>query len=152
MTVIVLIVLTVFALAFLLWVACYAGPPDLLGHRTGWRRSSWREAEERAEALVQQLLSDDEYRQLRRYGYLEIASPSLPFRTYRVPRNKGQVGVFEDGVLTMKLCIQSVEPIPDGDTIVMHKLMIEGNEREYLRIANRFPPTFNGMRRGTALW
>ena len=31
----------------------------------------------------------------------------------------------------------TVERVPDHDTVVMHKLMIEGNEREYLRIANR---------------
>ena len=28
--------------------------------------------------------------------------------------------------------------VPDADVVVMHKLMIEGNEREYLRRANYF--------------
>ena len=35
--------------------------------------------------------------------------------------------------------------IPDGDAVLMHKLMIEGNEEEYLRIANRFEPTLYGF-------
>jgi hypothetical protein len=62
-----------------------------------------------------------------------------------VPRHQGQVKVYEGGVPIMALCVQSVEPIPDGDAVLMHKLMIEGNEEEYLRIANRFEPTLYGF-------
>jgi hypothetical protein len=62
-----------------------------------------------------------------------------------VPRHQGQVKVFESGVPIMALCVQSVEPIPDGDAVLMHKLMIEGNEEEYLRVANRFEPTLYGF-------
>lgn len=109
------------------------------------RRSEWREAQDRAEALLRHVLSDDDYRSLERRGFLEIQSPSRPRRTYRIPRHQGQVKVYEGGVPVMALCVQSVEPIPDGDTIVMHKLMIEGNEPEYLRIANRFEPTLYGF-------
>lgn len=109
------------------------------------RRSDWREAQERAELLLRELLSEEEYRQLNRRGYLEVASPSRPRRVYRIPRHQGQVKVYEGGVPIMALCVQSVEPIPDGDAIVMHKLMIEGNESEYLRVANRFEPTLYGF-------
>jgi hypothetical protein len=109
------------------------------------RRADWREAHERAEALLRELLTEDEYRQLNRRGYLEVASPSRPRRTYRVPRHQGQVKVLEGGVPIMALCVQSVEPIPDGDAVLMHKLMIEGNESEYLRVANRFEPTLYGF-------
>ena len=109
------------------------------------RRSEWREAQERAEALLRHVLSDDEYRSLERRGYLEIHSPSRAKRTYRIPRHQGQVKVYEGGVPVMALCVQSVDPIPDGDTIIMHKLMIEGNESEYLRVANRFEPTLYGF-------
>jgi hypothetical protein len=100
--------------------------------------SDWREAQQRAETLLQSLLSDTEFQQLSRYQYLEIRSPSRPTRVYRVPRHKGQVKVYEGGVVVEALCIQAVEPIPDGDTVLMHKFMIEGNEDEYLRIANHF--------------
>ena len=41
-----------------------------------------------------------------------------------------QVKVYEGGVPVMALCVQSMEPIPDGDAVLMHKLMIEGNEGE----------------------
>jgi hypothetical protein len=51
----------------------------------------------------------------------------------------------------MRLCVQSVEPIPDGDAILMHKLMIEGDEAAYLRIANRFGPAGYGLRAGAGL-
>jgi hypothetical protein len=45
----------------------------------------------------------------------------------------------------MALCVQPIDPVPDGDVVMMHKLMIEGNEEEYLRIANRFEPTLYGF-------
>jgi len=109
------------------------------------RRSEWREAQERAEALLKHVLSEDEYKSLDRRGYLELQSPSRAKRTYRIPRHQGQVKVYDGGVPVMALCVQSVDPIPDGDTIIMHKLMIEGNESEYLRVANRFEPTLYGF-------
>lgn len=109
------------------------------------RRTDWREAQERAETLLRDLLSEEQYRLLGRRGYLEILSPSRPQRVYRVPRHQGQVKVYENGVAIMALCVQPVEPVPDGDVVVMHKLMIEGNEEEYLRIANRFEPTLYGF-------
>ena len=109
------------------------------------RRSEWREAQERAESLLRHVLSEDEYRSLDHRGYLEVRSPSREKRTYRIPRHQGQVKVYEGGVPIMALCVQSVDPIPDGDTILMHKLMIEGNEAEYLRVANRFEPTLYGF-------
>ena len=144
-------VLTVIGLEllFLLLIVCLLcrAPYGVLAHQSqiGVGRSDWREAQERAEALLRSLLSDDEYRQLNRRGYLEVPSPSRPRRIYRVPRHQGQVKVYEGGVPIMALCVQSVEPIPDGDAVLMHKLMIEGNEEEYLRIANRFEPTLYGF-------
>ena len=108
-------------------------------------RQDWRAAQERAEALLQVVLSAEEYRQLERRGYLEVQSPSRPNRMYRIPRHQGQVKVYEAGVPMMALCVQSIEPIPDGDAVLMHKLMIEGNEDEYLRVANRFEPTLYGF-------
>jgi hypothetical protein len=146
------VVLTVIGLEllFVLLIVCLLcrAPYGVLAHQPQFspvRRSDWREAQERAEALLKQLLSEDEYRQLSRRGYLEVHSPSRSRRVYRVPRHQGQVKVFESGVPIMALCVQSVEPIPDGDAVLMHKLMIEGNEDEYLRVANRFEPTLYGF-------
>jgi len=108
-------------------------------------------ARERAEALLKELLTEGEYAQLERRGYLEVRSPSQPERTYCVPRHRGQVVVCERGIPIMRLCVQSVEPIPDGDAVLMHKLMIEGDEEMYLRIANHFAPSGYGLRVGAGL-
>ena len=137
-------------LLFVLLIACLLcrtpyGVLACQAEASAGRRSAWRDAQERAELLLKELLTEDEYRQLNRRGYLEVPSPSRPRRTYRVPRHQGQVRVYDDGVPTMALCVQPVEPMPDGDVVVMHKLMIEGNEAEYLRTANRFEPTLYGF-------
>jgi hypothetical protein len=94
------------------------------------------QAQERAEALLKDMLTDSEYTQLGQSGYLEVRSPSLPMRTYRVPRKPGRVAVQEDGVEVESLCVAPVEWLPPSDVVLAHKLMIEGNEQEYLRRAN----------------
>lgn len=95
------------------------------------------EADRRAEALLQDVLCAEDYQQLCRRGYLEVRSPGFPNRVYLIPETQGPVTVYEGGRPIMRLCVQCVERVPDADTVVMHKLMIEANEREYLRVANR---------------
>ena len=95
-------------------------------------------SEQRAEVLLRDVLSAGQLHQLRRRGYLDVPSPSRPNRSYRIPRSRDQVRVYEDGRLIERLCVQAVEPVPTGDVVLMHKLMIEGNETEYLRLANHF--------------
>ena len=95
------------------------------------------EAERRAEVLVREVVGEAAFAQMTRRGYLEVRSPTFPSRVYLVPERQGPVTVCEHGRPIMRLCVQTVERVPDHDTVVMHKLMIEGNEREYLRIANR---------------
>ena len=102
-----------------------------------WSRPS-REAEARAAALLRELLSEAEHRQLTRDGYLEVPSPAYPARTYRVPRGGGRVLVYEGDRPVMALCVQPVAPLPGGDVVLLHKLLIEGDEPAYLRVANRF--------------
>jgi hypothetical protein len=143
LTVIALELVFVIAIVYLLSRAPY-GPFAHRGAGTG-RRSEWREAQERADALLRHVLGEESYRLLDRRGYLDVTSPSRPRRIYRIPRHHGQVKVYEGGVPVMALCVQSVEPIPDGDAVLMHKLMIEGNEAEYLKVANRFEPTLYGF-------
>ncbi len=103
------------------------------------------EAERRAEALLRSMLSREEFNCLCLRGYLEVPSPSIPNRVYRIPNARGQVEVFEDDQLVMKLCVVPTKSLPEGDLVLMHKLMIEGNEEEYLRVANRFEPTLYGF-------
>ncbi len=98
------------------------------------------DAERRAQQLVTQILGRDQVEQLATFGFLEVRSRLIPGRAYRIPRRRGQVQVYEDGRHAGSLCIQPTRWVPDGDLVLMHKLMIEGNEAEYLRTANFFKP------------
>lgn len=108
-------------------------------------------AEQRSSALLRDLLNEQEYRQLMQHGYLEVASPGHKERVYRIPRSAGRVRVYVDGQALVELCIQPVTPLPANDVIVLHKLMIEGNEEGYLARANEvllaLPPPFYDQRR-----
>jgi len=46
------------------------------------------------------------------------------------------VEVYDEGKLTMRLCVEPLERLPAADVVLMHKLMIEGNEERYLHEAN----------------
>jgi hypothetical protein len=95
-------------------------------------------AERRATDLLRDTLTPEQFHQLTWRGYLEIPSPTEPRRVYRVPRSKGYVQVIENGRAIMRLCLQPVEWLPDADVVVLHKLMIEGNEETYLQKANKY--------------
>jgi hypothetical protein len=105
-------------------------------------------AEERARTLLRQQLGEERFALLLRRGYLEIPSPSLPDRSYRIPYTQGMVDVIEGGVATMRLCIVPTRWVPDGDLVIMHKVLIEGDEARYLRVANRFPTMAARLVRG----
>jgi hypothetical protein len=100
---------------------------------------AWLPAERRAMALLREMLSPEEFRQLTWLGYVDVPSPSDRNRSYRVPRTRGYVQVIDGGRAVMRLCLQPTERIPDADVVLMHKLMIEGNEASYLDKANKFP-------------
>jgi hypothetical protein len=117
------------------------------------RLGRWRDsvsehvsAEGRARALLRELLDEHEYQQLTRLGYLDVASPRYDQRIYRIPVAGGLVRVYERGTATMELCLQPAEPLPDNDVVALHKLMIEGNEEEYLARANHFAPGIISLR------
>ncbi len=86
----------------------------------------------RASALLSDLLSEGERQQLARYGFLAVPSPGVAGRVYRVPAGSGHVEVYEAGELAMTVCVQPMGPLPPGDVVAMHKLMIEGDEEGYL--------------------
>ncbi|MDQ3702179.1 MAG: hypothetical protein M3442_14855 [Chloroflexota bacterium] len=141
--------LVVIGLSFgLLWWRATRAPDLGGGHRDARRAPglmrpaarSYRvraDAERRAEQLLRDMLCEADFQHLLRRGYLEVRSPAFPSRVYLVPERQGPVTVYENGRPIMRLCIQCVDRVPDHDTVLMHKLMIEGNEQEYLRVANR---------------
>jgi hypothetical protein len=101
------------------------------------RRLTWLQAHRRADELLRSVLTWEQYRRLRRQGYIDIPSPHIPGRTYRVPRDPTLVRVIEGGRLTTYLCLQPVDKVPDADIVVMHKLMIETDEETYVQLANK---------------
>jgi len=130
-------------LALLLALIGVMCPPQWLLRRFGVSVGPTGEerflAEQRARDLLRQHLGEEGFALLRRRGYLEIPSPSLLDRSYRIPYAHGMVEVIEDGLATMRLCIVPTRWVPDCDLVIMHKLLIEGDEARYLRVANRFP-------------
>lgn len=95
-------------------------------------------AEARADKLLAEMLNTKEYEQLSKGGFLEVRSPSTPNRVYSISKDTGKIVVYDSGRRVMRLCVGPVDRLPDGDVVLIHKLMIEGNEAEYLRTANRF--------------
>jgi hypothetical protein len=145
--------LLLFALLLLLLGLIVAlSPPQRLLRRLGVSLGPTGEerllAEQRARALLQQQIGAEGFALLLRRGYLEIPSPSLPDRTYRIPYTHGMVEVIEGGLATMRLCIVPTRWVPDCDLVIMHKLLIEGDEARYLRVANRFPTAAARFMRG----
>lgn len=102
--------------------------------------SSWLSADRRAGELLRTVLTQEQYSQLIQQGYLDIASPSVPQRVYRVPQLPGLVRVIENERQQESLCLQPLGPVPDADLVVIHKLMIEADEETYLQKANRIMP------------
>ena len=96
-------------------------------------------ADHTAEKLLRDVLTHEEYTQLRAHAYLEVPSRARAERVYRVPRGPGQVQVVEGGRVIERLCLQPLDALPEADVILMHKLLIEGDEHMYLATANHFP-------------
>ena len=106
--------------------------------RALWRRwTAQREVRRRARALVRQVLSEREYTELRREGFLQVASQTSPGRTYRIPAAGSPVAALEPDGRVVYLCLQPAEPIPREELVVVQKLLLEGAEEEYWRRANR---------------
>ena len=97
----------------------------------------WREANRRAEALLAEFLTAEQLQALKTTGYLAIPSPGHPGRIYHIPRRSGQVMVYENGRRVLQLCVQPREHLPVADRILLHKLLIEGDEERYLDTANQ---------------
>ncbi len=97
----------------------------------------WRAANQRAEALLAGFLTSEQLEVLKATGYLAVPSPRHPGRVYHIPRQPGQITVYENGRPVLKLCVQPCVRLPLADHILLHKLMIEGDEERYLDTANQ---------------
>lgn len=120
-------ILAVVALAFLLWYAHDPCPK---------RRSR---AERRADALLREVLTTEQYHQLLQQEAIDMPSLTYPQRVYRIPQMRGYILIRENGEDRMLLCLQPLEALPDADLVALHVLMITANEEAYLQQANVFP-------------
>jgi hypothetical protein len=98
------------------------------------------EAKRHAAELLRAVLTPEQHSQLTQQGHIDIPSPSNPERIYRVPKYPGRVQVREKGRVTMWLCLQPYDWVPDADVVAIHKLMIEADEETYLQKANQIAP------------
>lgn len=104
------------------------------------------EAYARAERLVQAVLSERERRQLKEQGYLEVPSRLQSGRLYRIPARPGLVEQVDPNGRRRLLCLVPMDPIPDPEVVLVHKLWLEADEAQYLRLANRIPLWPDAMR------
>ena len=113
----------------------FATVRSLRESETAERREA--EADLKAQLLLRQMLTEQEYQQLAEQGCLKVNSPNVANRSYWIfPDRDRPVEVYEAGERIAKLCLQPDKRLPVPDIVLMHKLMIEGNEHSYLREAN----------------
>jgi hypothetical protein len=99
---------------------------------------------ERAEVLLQDSITRQQYLHLLNFGYLEIPSRLYSNRYYRIPRERRRVQVYEVCETSLglqhqklgELCVIACEPMPDADLVLTHKWLIEADEQKYLNTAN----------------
>jgi hypothetical protein len=106
---------------------------------TAWwrRRLAERRARRQAEDLVRHVLSDAEYAQLRREGFIEVRSRRVPGRGYRIPAGGSPVAALEPDGRLVYLCLQPALPVPPQELVLIQKLLLEGDEDEFWQRANR---------------
>jgi hypothetical protein len=69
--------------------------------------------------------------------YLDVPSRHHRGRVYRISwPGKDPIVVLKGGIPRERLCLQPESPLPPADRILLHKLMLEGDEEGYLSSAN----------------
>jgi hypothetical protein len=99
-----------------------------------------------ATARLRSFLTDREWAQLSQHGCLDVASPSVHGRRYRVPRAGGMVTLYQHDRPLLRLCVGPSEPLPRDDVVLLHLVSIRGDEQRYLETANPFPVRARGAR------
>ncbi len=112
--------------------------------RARWAEESARrqaveaEARRRARILLEENLSADQRAQLHDNDWFEVVTPK---GTYRIHNGRsGNVTRFRDGRATDRYCIHPTELVPNEDTMLAQKLLLDHDEDAFLRIANRSQP------------
>jgi hypothetical protein len=97
-------------------------------------------AEKRAEKLLQDHLSPKQREELAANRFFTVASIGKDGqrRTYRIHRGRSRnvQQVDASGRVLKTLCAHPAMLVPDPDTMLAQKLMLESQEEDFLRIAN----------------
>jgi hypothetical protein len=132
------VLLSVVLLLLLAWIVCKPLPRvSWWRHETPLTLEERQAARVRADDLLRGVIGEESFQGLQQRRFLEIQSPSVRNRVYRIPNGRGLVKVYEDARFVMSLCVAPTTALPAGDLVLMHKLMIEANEDHYLSVANR---------------
>ncbi len=92
----------------------------------------------RAEKLMKEVLGDTLYNEFITTQQITIPSKLYPDRYYTI-REFGFVQVIDHGQLVEELCVVPKDgAIVTQDVVALKKLMLEGDEKEFLKIANHF--------------
>jgi hypothetical protein len=103
------------------------------------RQQRERAAEVRAEALLLELLDDEQQAQWRRQQTVDVRG-CRSGKLYRLQRRRiGNVIERAGDRAVASYCIHHPASIPLEDQVAAQKLLLETNEDEFLRIANRTP-------------
>jgi hypothetical protein len=105
------------------------------------RMAEQSEAEKRAEMLLQSVLDPAQREELKERGFftLETIAKNGERRIYRIKRGRSHnvEQVDASGRRIKTLCAHPRASVPNADTMVVQKLMLESQEEEFLRIANQ---------------
>lgn len=94
-------------------------------------------ADERAEELLRSLLTDEQRKHLDEMTSFLVKSESQ--RTFRIRRGERVQELDDNGKVIAGYCIAPTGiGLPVADKMLAQKLLLENNEAEFLRIANRF--------------
>ncbi len=101
-------------------------------------RQARQAAEVRAEGLLRRYLSEEQQHELDKHNYFTVRSQSG--QLFQI--NRGRAGnVYRLDGLTRKpverFCIHPVEYVPDSDTMLSQKIMLEIDEASFVKTANR---------------
>jgi len=102
-----------------------------------------KKAREKAEALLREFLSAEQIEALEKRNAFQLESISKDGSRKRYEIQRGRQGnVFlldQKGERVEKYCIHPFEYVPDADTMLTQKLLLESNEELFLKTANRTP-------------
>jgi hypothetical protein len=95
----------------------------------------------RAERILKESLSPKQCEELAAKGYFELETirPTGERKLYRI--NRGRSANVQEidaasGKIVKRLCAHPTALVPDADTMLCQKLMLESQEDDFLRIAN----------------